>query len=67
MFLEVLAQTDFISLTCPSNLYNALLPFHVELSKSLPLQYSCLKNPRDGGAWQAIVHSVTKNRTRLNN
>ena len=25
-----------------------------------PLQYSCLKNPRDREAWQAIVHGVTK-------
>ena len=25
-----------------------------------PLQYSCLENPMDGGAWQAIVHGVTK-------
>ena len=23
-----------------------------------PLQYSCLKNPMDGGAWWAIVHGV---------
>ena len=30
-----------------------------------PLQYSCLENPMDGGAWQATVHGVTKNRTRL--
>ena len=28
-----------------------------------PLQYSCLENPMDRGAWQAIVHGVTKNRT----
>ena len=29
-----------------------------------PLQYSCLENPKDrGGAWQAIVHKVTKNQT----
>ena len=28
-----------------------------------PLQYSCLGNPTDGGAWQATVHGVTKNRT----
>ena len=27
--------------------------------------YSCLENPMDGGAWQAIVHGVSKNRTRL--
>ena len=25
-----------------------------------PLQYSCLKNPMDGGAWWAAVHGVTK-------
>ena len=25
-----------------------------------PLQYSCLENPTDGGAWQAIVHKVTR-------
>ena len=24
-----------------------------------PLQYSCLENPMDGGAWQAIVHGIT--------
>ena len=32
-----------------------------------PLQYSCLENPMDGGAWQATVHGVAKNRTRLSN
>ena len=26
-----------------------------------PLQYSCLENPMDRGAWWAIVHEVTKN------
>ena len=30
-----------------------------------PLQYSCLENPMDGGAWKAAVHGVTKSRTRL--
>ena len=30
-----------------------------------PLQYSCLKNPMDGGAWWAIDHGVTESRTRL--
>ena len=28
-----------------------------------PLQYSCLENPMDRGAWQARVHEVTKSRT----
>ena len=31
-----------------------------------PLQYSCLANPMDRGAWQAAAHRVTKSRTRLN-
>ena len=30
------------------------------------LQYSCLENPMDGGAWWATVHRVTKSWTRLN-
>ena len=32
-----------------------------------PLQYSCLENPMDGGAWQATVHGVTKSQTWLSN
>ena len=32
-----------------------------------PFQYSCLKNPMDGGAWWATVHGVTKSWTRLSN
>ena len=28
-----------------------------------PLQYSCLENPMDGGAWSATVHGVAKSRT----
>ena len=30
-----------------------------------PLQYSCLKNPVDRGAWWAVVHGITKSQTRL--
>ena len=30
-----------------------------------PLQYSCLENPIDGGAWEAAVHGVAKSWTRL--
>ena len=30
-----------------------------------PVQYSCLGNPRDGGAWWAAVHGIAKSRTRL--
>ena len=32
-----------------------------------PLQYSCLENPMDRGAWWAAVHGVAKSQTRLSN
>ena len=32
-----------------------------------PLQYSCLENPMDRGAWQAPVHRVAKSQTQLSN
>ena len=48
----------------PANVGNAgLIP---ELGRSFgkgngnPLQYSCLGNPMDRGAWRAIVHEVVK-------
>ena len=30
-----------------------------------PLQYPCLENPMDGGAWWAAFHGVTKSQTRM--
>ena len=30
-----------------------------------PLQYSCLENPMDGGAWKTVVHEVAEGQTRL--
>ena len=47
------------------------LPTKVRLVKAIgegngtPLQYSCLENPMDGGAWGAAVHGVAKSRTHL--
>ena len=32
-----------------------------------PLQYACLENSMDGGAWWATVHGVAKSQTRLSN
>ena len=32
-----------------------------------PLQYSCLENPMDGGAWWAAIHGVAKSLTQLSN
>ena len=39
--------------------------FHIREGDDTPVQYSCLENPRDGGAWWAAVHGVAKSRTRL--
>ena len=36
-----------------------------ETGNGTPLQYSCLENPMDGGAWWAAVHGVAKSRTQL--
>ena len=46
------------------------LHFHFSLScvgegNGNPLQYSCLENPRNGGAWWAAVYGVAQSRTRL--
>ena len=41
-----------------------MLPFTGEGSDT-PLQYSCLENRVDGGAWRAAVHGVTEGQTRL--
>ena len=45
-------------------------PFHFSLSctgegNGNPLQYSCLEDPRDGGAWCAAVYGVAQSQTRL--
>ena len=42
-----------------------LLASYNRESNGTPLQYSCLENPMDGGAWSAAVHGVAKSRTRL--
>ena len=36
-----------------------------EVGNGNPLQYSCMENPMDRGAWRATVHGVAKSRTRL--
>ena len=44
---------------------NALVGTSLGEGNGTPLQYSCLENPTDRGAWQAAVHGVTGSRTRL--
>ena len=39
---------------------------HFREGNGTSLQYSCLENPMDGGAWWAAVHGVANSRIRLN-
>jgi len=41
-----------------------VMPFNGE-GNANPLQYSCMENPMDGGAWWAAVHGVANSQTRL--
>ena len=51
----------------PHPLYHLLLVHFLVIGEGNgnPLQYSCLENPTDRGAWWATVHGVAKSRTRL--
>ena len=41
------------------------LVFKIGEGDGTPLQYSCLENPMDGGAWKAAAHGVAEGRARL--
>ena len=45
--------------------YLTICRVHHGEGNGTPLQYSCLENPMDGGAWWAAVHGVAKSRTWL--
>ena len=56
--------------SCKESDMTERLHFHFSLScigegNGNPLQYSCLENPRDGGAWWAAVYGVAQSWTRL--
>ena len=44
---------------------SSILAWRIREGNSAPLQYSCLENPMDRGAWKAVVHGVAEGRTRL--
>ena len=62
--LTMLVHWDYLGPTCKdSNL--TVLGCVLGEDNGTPLQYSCLENPMDGGAWWAPVHGVAKSGTRL--
>ena len=66
LFFPFLPSSFFSSFSSSPSLPSFLPSFSSEYILSLnPLQYSCLGNPTDRGAWPATVHGVTKSWTRL--
>ena len=71
--LNQVTWITFSSQSIPSGLYLSVsylwvtrLWAHRE-GNGTPLQYPCLENPMDGGAWWAVVHGVAKSRTQVSN
>ena len=58
---------DYRWIQTPFSLFPLLTPSRIPLKEGdgTPLQYSFLENPRDGGAWWAAVHGVSKSQTWL--
>ena len=52
-----------VVINCPVYLYNTFIS--VTAYSGNPLQYSCLENPMDRGAWWATLYRVAQSRTRL--
>ena len=57
----------FFLILCDFEAFNSLYTAFTGEGNGTPLQYSCLENPMDGGAWWAAVHGVVKSRTWLSN
>ena len=60
-------MSSFLLCICLPELFRicSLLNFESGVLNGNPLQYSCLENPRDGGAWWAAIYGVAQSRTRL--
>ena len=61
VLLQSTKMSIILSVSC-----QPIIPSSVGEGNGTPLQYSCLENPMDGGAWWAVVHGVAKSWTRLN-
>ena len=59
------AELPVLYYTFPLAIYFACGNVYVGEGNGNPLQYSCLENPRDGGAWGAAVYGIVQSRTRL--
>jgi len=58
--LLILSSASIILLLIPSRVFLIHLLHYSGEGNGTPLQYSCLENPMDGGAWMAAVHGVAE-------
>ena len=58
----IVLQVEFIPICIVKIVFTSTSVYFRE-GNGTPLQYSCLENTVDGGAWWAAVHGVTKSRT----
>ena len=68
IFMDPSFLLNFIFLICfsqSSELQQTECQSRYENCGLFPLQYSCLENPMDEGAWQAAVHGTAKSQARL--
>ena len=61
---QLLVKTSFTG-TKSHRLFMYDLYLHSGEGNGTPLQYPCLENPMDGGAWKTAVHVVAESRTQL--
>ena len=58
---------SYICVTFHEGAFIHVMWYRVIEGNGNPLQYSCLENPMDRGAWWAAVHGITKSQSRLSN
>ena len=61
-----LKTTSLLLYSSPKSIHNLKENIRkAQIQSGTPLQYSCLENPMDGGAWWATVHGVAKSQKQL--
>ena len=56
-------QNELLIILVKFPVFSRILQLKGGEGNGTPLQYSCLEDPMDGGAWQAAVHGITEGRT----
>ena len=66
IYFNVIAFVIFLRTLCwPAPVIKLVFCVFIGEGNGTPLQYSCLENPIDGGAWKAAVHGIAEGRTWL--